>query len=298
MKRRPAIPPRFGRVCESLYNRAMPNYDRLSILVSLVVLGLALNLVIRLPFRVIESEFLGSPVTLVLSTQTLLALLLTILTAIGTEYILRAHPTFSTDTPTLVYSFPLWILPALVSLAGALYTPQLLQGGMGPWLLALGGIAAALSVVIVAQYRTISEDDTLYTPARLFLNIVTYLATLVLFTALYGAKLRSALSASVMIALATILALTLLRGDRSEANATWLYAFICGMILGEATWALNYWGVTGLAGGALLLLVFYFITGLAQQRLLNRFNRASLIEFGIVGLIGLVVLAARGALSW
>ena len=58
------------------------------------------------------------------------------------------------------------------------------------------------------------------------------------------------------------------------------------------------WGVTGLAGGGLLTLLFYFFTGLSQQRLLGRFSRATLIEFGIVGIAALLVLASQGALSW
>jgi hypothetical protein len=287
----------FGSALRLEYNRAMPNYDRLSILVSLVVLGLALTLIIQLPLRVVQAELFGSPVTIVLSTPLIMAMLLSALTAVGTEYILRAHPQFIQSRMTS-YSFPFWILPTLITVAAAWFTPRLLQGGILPWLGGLGVAAILLSAVVLAEYRTISQDDPVYTPARLFLNIVAYLAALILFSVLYGAKLRSALSASSMAVLATILALALLRGAPGAIPRTWTYAAIIGLVLGQATWALNYWGVGGLAGGGLLTLIFYYFTGLSQQRLLGRFSRPVLVEFSLVGLAGLLLLANQGALRW
>lgn len=275
----------------------MENYDRLSILVSLVLLGLALTLIVQLPTRLVEASLFGTPVTLPLSPRLIMALLLSALTAVGVEYIMRAHPDFG-HTGDMRYSFLFWILPTLVTLAATWFTPPLLFLNIFIWLGGLTLTAVALSAVIMAEYRTINPGDRIYTAARLLLNIISYLGALVLFTAIYGSKLRSALSASSVMVLATILALALLRAERSATGRTWTYAIICGLVLGEATWALNYWGVGGLAGGGLLVLIFYFFTGLSQQRLLNRFSRPVLIEFSIVGVLGLFLLAWQGALSW
>jgi hypothetical protein len=275
----------------------MQNYDRLSIVVSLVLLGLALTLLVNLPTRLVQTELFGTPVTIPLSTRVIMALLLSVLTAIGTEYIMRAHPDFG-ESRVSGYSFPLWILPTLVTLAAAWLTPLLLQRSLVWWLAGLAVTAVGLSTVIVAEYRTITTSDPAFMPARLFLNVVAYMGGLLLFTLLYGAKLRSILSASSVAFFAALLALSLLRVDRTVLTRTWGYAAICGLILGEATWALNYWGVGGLAGGALLILLFYFFTGLAQQKLLDRFGRAVLVEFSVVAVAGLFLLASQGALSW
>ncbi|MGH2544658.1 MAG: DUF5656 family protein [Ardenticatenaceae bacterium] len=275
----------------------MQNYDRLSIVVSLVLLGLALMLLIRLPTRIVQTELFGSPVEIVLSGRLVMALFLSTLTAVGVEYIMRAHPEFGPEG-LAGYSFPFWILPTGVTLAASWLTPALLQYGIPLWIGGLAVAAVALSAVIVAEYRTIDRKDSFYTPARLFLNVVAYLSGLVLFSLVYGAKLRSAISASSVTVLAALLALSLLRAGRAESARTWIYSAICGLVLGEATWALNYWGVGGLAGGGLLVLIFYFFSGLAQQRLLNRLGRPVLIEFGIVGAVGLFLLATQGALSW
>ncbi len=275
----------------------MQNYDRLSIVVSLVLLGLALTVFIALPTRIVQAELFGTPVTISLSSRLVMGMLLSALTAVGVEYIMRVHPDF--DTGHLAgYSFPFWILPTLVTFAAAWLTPRLLTSGLLPWLVGLLGTAVLLSTVIVAEYRTVTSSTPLYTPARLFLNVITYFGALLLFTLVYQAKMRSILSASSVTFLAAILALSLLRADRRLLSRTWVYAAICGLILGEATWALNYWGVGGLAGGGMLVLIFYFFTGLAQQRLLNRFGRPVLIEFALVGALGLFLLANQGALSW
>lgn len=288
----------------TLYYAPMPNYDRLSILVSLVLLGLALTFLIDLPTRTLDAEILGSPVRLEVSSRVIMALLLTALTAVGVEYIMRAHPNFGTDVGTDTervggYSFLFWILPTLVTLAATWFTPGLFfNNGLLAWVAGLGVAAVLLSGIILAEYRTIVRDDPFYTTSRLFLNICTYFAALLIFATVYQAKLRSLLSATMVAVLATVLALSLLRADREKIGRTWLYAGITGLVLGEATWALNYWGVNGVAGGALLLLIFYFFGGLAQQRLTSRFSRPALVEYALVGVVGLYVLATNGALTW
>jgi hypothetical protein len=275
----------------------MPNYDRLSIVVSLVLLGLALTLVIALPTRYIDADLLGSPVRIELGARLVMSLLLGSLTAVGVEYIMRAHPKFGTGGLG-GYSFLFWILPTLATLAATWFTPALYDSGLLVWLAGLGVSALLLAGLILAEYRTIDTEDTAHTISRLLLNLFTYLSALFLFTAIYEAKLRSLLSATLVALFAGILALALLRAERSATYRTWSLAAVCGLVLGEATWALNYWGVTGLAGGGLLLLAFYFFGGLSQQRVLNRFNRLVLLEFAIVGGVGLAVLANTGALSW
>jgi hypothetical protein len=272
----------------------MPNYERLSIVVSLVLLGLAFTLIVTLPTQIIEGSFLGTPVSFVIDGHMVMAGLLTALTAVGTTSVLREHPRYQAAAG---YAFLFWIIPGMVTLAAAFFIPRLAPDPR-LWALGLGLTGAALSLVIIAEYRTIDPKDPAYTPARLGLNLFVYLAGLLLFAGIYAAKLRSLLSATAMVVLAGLLALALLRAERRMTFHTWLYAGICALILGEATWALNYWGVSGLAGGALLLLAFYFFTGLAQQHLLGRYNRAILLEFLVVAGFGLGLIISQTGLSW
>jgi hypothetical protein len=61
-------------------------------------------------------------------------------------------------------------------------------------------------------------------------------------------------------------------------------------VLGQVTWALNYWLLPGLTGGLLLLLIFYLMVGIAQQGLQGRLTRRVLLEFGIFALIALILI--------
>jgi len=67
------------------------------------------------------------------------------------------------------------------------------------------------------------------------------------------------------------------------------------LILGQVTWALNYWSsLNKLTGGLLLLLIFYVLVGIAQQGLQNRLNRRVLVEFAVFAVVALLLIAVVG----
>jgi hypothetical protein len=124
----------------------------------------------------------------------------------------------------------------------------------------------------------------------LSLNIWAYVLAAVVFVLIYSAKARSLLSATGVTLVSTLLALELLRGAGRDFAHTALYALIAGLITGEIIWAMNYWRIQGVTGGLILLLGFYVASGLANQQLQGRLTRRVLLEYGIVALIGLMVL--------
>ncbi|MFM7197240.1 MAG: hypothetical protein ACKO2D_05050 [Chloroflexota bacterium] len=75
---------------------------------------------------------------------------------------------------------------------------------------------------------------------------------------------------------------------------TLMYAGVTGVGVGEVTWALNYWPLNGLQGGAFLLAVYYFTTGILTYALHTRLTKRVTLEYGIIALVGLVVLAVVG----
>ena len=118
--------------------------------------------------------------------------------------------------------------------------------------------------------------------------MITYLTAFALFGAIYAIKVRSLVSGTAVLFLGILLSLELLRETESEVKRTWLYAGITGLILGELTWALNYWVIGGLVGGAFLLLVFYILTGIIQHHFVGRLNRRLMYEYAMVMAIGFV----------
>ena len=83
------------------------------------------------------------------------------------------------------------------------------------------------------------------------------------------------------------------RATGSPSSKAWrrgLLAGIVALVMGQSTWALNYWRLSPLAAGLWLLLIFYLFTGLAQQQLVGRLTRRALFEFGGVVVGGVVVI--------
>ncbi|TAH52538.1 MAG: hypothetical protein EYC68_07120 [Chloroflexota bacterium] len=266
--------------------------EQLSLLAGMNVLGLTLSLLLVLPERTYELTILGSQANVVFTGPWLFAILLSVMTAAGVESIMRAHPRVHlSETP---YTAIMWILPCLVVAGAALILP--LFRDSAPF--AFFTIAAAglvLALVVIGEYLTVDLQDPAYAFARLGLNLAVYLAALALFVTIYAAKLRSILSAPMIGIAAALLALELLRASEADVRRTWLYAATVGLGLGEALWAMNYWNVNALLGGVVLLVVFYLLTGLAQQYLFGKLTWRTLVEFAVVILLVAFIVFRRVA---
>jgi hypothetical protein len=126
------------------------------------------------------------------------------------------------------------------------------------------------------------------------LNVLAYACALALFLLVYQTRTRSLLSGSMVALTAVLLAVELLRSTTQRRDLVLSHAVIVGLVLGETTWALNYWSLPGLTGGLLLLLVFYLIVSLAQHGLQERLTRRVLVEFALFALFALLLIAVVG----
>jgi Protein of unknown function (DUF5656) len=265
--------------------------DRISLLVSLVLVGLTLSLLLDLPTRTFDFTFLGSRATIIFSGSWLFAILLTALTAAGVESTMRAHPrVLVSDTQ---YTAILWVTPCILVMAGALILPALATSSLYA-LVGIGIIGVLLTLIILGEYYTIDLRDPAYSFARLGLNLAAYMIALLLFGIIYALKVRSILSAPVTAVVAGLLGLELLRGSEADVRRTWIYAAASGVAMGEGIWALNYWNVSALVGAVGLLLFFYVLTGLAQQYLWGHLRLRVLVEFGLVLLAAILLVWRKG----
>jgi len=274
--------------------RATPRLplEQLSLLVGMDALGLALSILLVLPERTYTFPILGSQAGIVLSGPWLFAILLSVLTAAGVESIMRAHPRVHlSETP---YTAILWILPCLLVAGAALILPVFRDSAVLSFLTIIV-TAGLLVLVVLGEYLTVDLQDSSYAFARLGLNLAVYLAALALFQTIYAFKLRSILSAPLIGVGAALLALELLRSSESDVRRTWLYAATIGLGMGEALWALNYWNVSAVLGGVTLLVLFYLLTGFAQQYLFGKLSWRTLLEFAVVVTVVLALVMRRGA---
>lgn len=282
--------------------------DRASVMVWVVLLGLAVQRFLALPARAIETEVFGSPVTLTITANTILGAVLAALAASGTEAVVRAHPRalYAPARERGLARAAALGLPRLGDSVGAAERPALLPGRrwvfwglpvalivvsvllmpLAPtpvyWVLGLLVTGAALGLSMAGIYYTIDPFQPGYRRARLGLNALTYAVALLLFLVVYRTRVRSIVSATEVLLVSSLLALELLRGSERPTILVALYAGIIGLILGQATWVLNYWRLDSLTGGLVLLVMFYDAVGLAQSAIQGRVRRRVLLEYGLI----------------
>lgn len=269
-----------------------PDYhDRVSIYLWGILAMLAAGLFLQLPARTLTWIVFGTPLTIEINTPTLLAVPLLVLAASGVDAVVRAHP--QAQAGELPNTWILWSLPCALVLTAAQLLP-LIQARI-TWLIILALIGFLLAAISMIMYHTIDEHDRYYHLSRVALNFITYAVVLLLFLIVYQSRTRSVFSGTLTSAISTLLTIELLRGANSDAKPITLrevltYGLLCGLVLGEATWALNYWQLPSLTGGFLMLLMFYLLVGLAQQGIAGVWRRTVVLEFLVIGAVGFFLI--------
>lgn len=259
----------------------MSNYERLSVLVTLVLV------VAGMSFFISETPALVG-----------LAAILVGIAGVGTNMIVRRHPVVQSRR-LFALMLPS-ILPAMLVLGSYLLLHfYLLPVG----LMLVGGLAVMgilLALTVLGEYAAINTTAGAIPAARFGLNLITYLVALVLYVAIYLQRVPAIATTAGIALISGLLALELLRGNPAQPlRRTLLYAGVVALIMGELSWTMDYWPVAAgimnlllglLIYGGILLLAFYFLTGLAQNYLLGTLNRSVVVEFCTVSLLGLIAI--------
>lgn len=263
--------------------------DHLSVLMAMLLLGSVLFRFIALPSQVWTLQPLGSPLEVHVTGTWLLITLMVGLVCTGTNFILHDHPHLEEHSGRPIYIS--WILPGVTAGISAYLLARTFT-----WPLWIGGLALVgigISLTISAEYTAVSPDAPGYPIARLALNVLTYLLAFILFASIYHTRTRSLVTATLTLLTATLLALDLLSVADVQFRRVLLFASIVGLVIGESTWALNYWRISAWAGGLFLLLIFYITVNVAHQYLLERLSTSVLVEFAAVAIIVLTIMLLR-----
>lgn len=267
--------------------------DRIIVLAILIALTQGFLLVIDPtsgPFSRLVSQDYQFPLTVIL-----LAALVAITSGIA-DATVRSHPQiYLLKLPVwrvrgnkFEFAPFAWILPSLLVVGTYLF----LRLFDSPPVQVVGTIISSfvLLVVIIAQYYTVGRQERLYGWANIGLNLATYIAGFLLFSAIYVNKWRALISAPLVGLVTFLLTYEILRQSKTSNNRLLVYSLVGALILAEVTWALNYWLLPVLIGGVMLLLIFYVVAGILQAYLTNNLNRAVLREYLIVSLVSLVLI--------
>ena len=215
-----------------------------------------------------------------------LALLGSIVAGLGTDGVLRAarrEPFASGGDAT-----PFLFLPALFALA----TPVFVEYNVaGFWVVpAALGAGVAFGAIVVAEIASVRTAEPLHVPARFVAAAATYFVVFALFSMAYAFDLDLAASVIAVALIAVLLAVELLRDDQIDAYETLVMAGVIGVIVGEARWVLQYMPIDGYLAGLTLLLLFYFVTGVAHAYIVRQLDRTVAAEYGVVALVGIALV--------
>jgi hypothetical protein len=245
--------------------------ERLIIFVVLILVGLGFSLILDFPAALLMILAVGT------------------VTCIGTVSVLRAHPImrFRPFFDTVSW----WFLPATLTVSACIFL-RLFDNRYGELAgLALTGLL--LLGILTAQYHLLDPADEYRRTASQGLLLATYLTAFAAMAAIYSTKVRSLQTGTAVFVVATLLTHELLRdvpAARGGVRRRWLYALVAGLCMGETIWALNYLALSGPAGGAILLLTYYVISGVAHEHLAGRLNRGRALEYGAISFLGLVMI--------
>jgi hypothetical protein len=199
------------------------------------------------------------------------------------------------------------VVPTLLAAGFALFV-QLFQSGVlqGAMVILAGFVFGG---VLWAQAHARHAAGPRFALAQTALNVIAHLTAFLLFSVIYGLKLRSMLSAPAVGVVTALLLFELLSRDAAwhkamglpiESRRTtvgWL-ALAGGLAAGELAWGLNYWAaLSTLIGGAFLLVVFYILHGLASNYVDRKLSRQVILEYSAVGAIAVAVVLISAFVS-
>lgn len=264
-----------------------PNRDRLSVLTALVLLTYALLRIVVLPTLTVEFGLVGLLLRFELNTRIVLLSLSAALTVAGVDWLIRAHPWYQPNRPTVEH----WMVPGLAALGAGTILARIPEGPA--WWLGLVLAASLLVAVLATEFIVLDPDDPRYDVASVGLTALSYLLLVGALFAIRSTGLRATFAVPLVLAACAAVAWRLLRLQQPESPAL-LHAGLIGIVASQVAWALHYWPIPPLRASLILGLGVYLGTGLALAHLRREMDRASALEFSTVGavaLLGILILS-------
>jgi hypothetical protein len=181
-----------------------------------------------------------------------------------------------------------WVLPTLVVLS----TVLLLGVYRGTAAITIGVILTFTGLMIGPLARHFMSIAGLAgrERARVIFTLLVHGIAFLTLSMIYIHKVRSLFSATAVLIVGILLLIALTEGEEELFVRRLVYALVGGLMLGQVTWALNYWQATGWTGGAVLLVCFYLFGGLILTHLRSSVHLRDVIEYGAVSSVALGIV--------
>lgn len=241
-------------------NHHLPNLDNVSILAAVILLAYTLPHFVSLPPWEMALRILGVYLPLTLNFSTIIAILITGLTATGAAWLLHDHPHLEENHIIVQH----WLLPTLTSLVLWLSIEQFPFGGL--WWIAASVSSVILMVVLIAEYIVLKHDNPYYIPASIGVTAISLVLFFILAIALHAAEIRlffrvPALSFAAGLVLLRIIYL------RTQGEWALRQALIVFFLIGEFAAALHYLPLQSVNFGIALLGPIYAFVEFSENLL-------------------------------
>jgi len=151
-------------------------------------------------------------------------------------------------------------------------------------------IAAAALFGAIVHWEYVTANLAVPPIAYLFLNTITYLTAFALFAFSYRFEVEIVPSAFIVGTVGFLMAVELLRESWIFPLRTLTYSAAIGLVLAEARGLLVFLPLDDLPASIFLLLAFYLATELVLRYFRGTFRWATVAEFTLVGIAGLLLL--------
>ncbi len=234
----------------------LPDTNRLSVITATIFLAYALIPFVNLPSQQISLQLPGFLFQMELNFGTIVSILVAILAAAGTDWLIQGHPTAAGSA-----RLPNWLLPALTAWVIGVPLTSLEVSAQWWVVFALGGLLFVL--VLLAEYIVVDSDDDRFAPASVGLIAVSFALYLVLAISVKGASLRLY---AVLFAIAPTVFLISLRTLFLRCGGKWFYGWAFGimLVIGQVAVGLHYLPLSPLRFGLILVGLTYALTSLAS----------------------------------
>lgn len=252
---------------------------------ALILLAYAAARFVQFPGRTLAIQLAGVYLPLLINTNTIVAVLVSGLTAAGADWLLRGEPVLAGQSTARH-----WLLPAMTAWVLSL-TLANLQFDLS-WWIAFAGAAGLILAILLAEFSSSSKENRFYNVATIALNALTYGLFLILAITVRGSALRLYL-AFPAIAVGSFLAAT--RVQLLQENAEWrpMQMGAITFILAQIAAALHYLPISALGYGLILLGLLF-----ALNHYINALNlgveprlaiREPIITLAIFWLLGILI---------
>jgi len=232
----------------------LPNIDQISTISATILLAYTLERFFSFPNRELSTQLPGIYINITLNIQTLVALLIAGLTASGTNWLLRSHPT-NKKKNTVEH----WLLPAMTALVIAIPLFQVPQRLI--WWIGFAAGGSLIIFIIIAEYISINPQDQRFSYAAGAITSIAFVLFLILATAISYAETRL-----IWLFPALMLSgfLVSLRVFRLRSHDRWLLSesFIVSLITAQIAAGLHYLPLSPITFGLTTLAPVYVLTNL------------------------------------